>query len=73
MKLDKDKLNQIAALPDESLWQIIRALGISSGIDLSSVNVTTAQIAKIRSALGIMTDDDISRATEIISAAKNKK
>lgn len=73
MKLDKDKLSQIAALPDESLWQIIRALGISSGIDLSSVNVTSAQIAKIRSALGIMTDDDISRATEIISAAKNKK
>ncbi len=72
MKLDKEKLNQIAALPDESLLQIIRALGISSGIDLSSVSVSPDRISKIRSALGIMTDDDIDRAMEIISKSKKQ-
>lgn len=72
MKLDKEKLNQIASLPDESLWQIIRALGVSSGIDLSGVSVSREQIAKIRSALGVVTDDDISRAKEIISDSRKK-
>lgn len=72
MKIDKEKLNQIASLPDESLWQIIRALGVSSGIDLSGVNVSREQIAKIRSALGVVTDDDITRAREIISDSKKK-
>ena len=72
MKIDKEKLNQIASLPDESLWQIIRALGVSSGIDLSGVSVSREQIAKIRSALGIVTDDDIARAKEIISDSKKK-
>ncbi len=72
MKIDKEKLNQIASLPDESLWQIIRALGVSSGIDLSGVSVSREQIAKIRSALGVVTDDDIARAKEIISDSKKK-
>ena len=72
MKLDKEKLNQIASLPDESLWQIIRALGVSSGIDLSGVSVSREQIAKIRSALDVVTDDDIARAKEIISDSKQK-
>lgn len=72
MKIDKEKLNQIASLPDESLWQIIRALGVSSGIDLSGVSVSREQIAKIRSALGVVTDDDITRAREIISDSKKK-
>lgn len=72
MKIDKEKLNQIASLPDESLWQIIRALGVSSGIDLSGVSVSREQIAKIRSALGVVTDDDISRAKEIISDSRKK-
>ena len=72
MKLDKEKLDQITALPDESLWKIIQALGVSSGIDLSRVAVGPEQIAKIRTALGVMTDEDISRATEIISEAKKK-
>ena len=72
MKIDKEKLNQIASLPDESLWQIIRALGVSSGIDLSGVSVSREQIAKIRSALDVVTDDDIARAKEIISDSKQK-
>lgn len=72
MKIDKEKLNQIASLPDESLWQIIRALGVSSGIDLSGVSVSREQIAKIRSALGVVTDDDIARAKEIISDSRKK-
>ena len=72
MNIIKEKLNQIASLPDESLWQIIRALGVSSGIDLSGVSVSREQIAKIRSALGVVTDDDIARAKEIISDSKKK-
>ena len=72
MKLDKQKLDQITSLPDDSLWKIIQALGISSGIDLSSVSVSPSQIEKIRSALTYMTDSDIARATEIISEAKKK-
>lgn len=72
MKLDREKLDMITSLPDESLWKIIQALGISSGIDLSNVSVGKNEIAKIRSALSVMTDNDITRAQEIIDEAKNK-
>ncbi len=72
MKLDREKLDMLSNLPDESLWKIIQALGTSSGVDLSSVRVGPREISKIRRALSVMTDSDIDRAREIIDEAGKK-
>ena len=70
MKLDKNAIQMITRMSDDHLWKIICALGVSSGIDLSSVRVGPKELEKVRLALGQMTDSDIDRAMEIISKAK---
>ena len=73
MKLDRNTIQMITRMSDDHLWKIICALGVSSGIDLSGVSVDKNQLAKVRAALGQMTDSDISRATEIIANCKKGK
>ena len=70
MKLDKNTIQLITKMPDDHLWKIICALGVSSGIDLSHVNVGKKELEKVRLALSQMTDSDINRAMEIISNCK---
>ncbi len=70
MKLDRNTIQMITKMSDDHLWKIICALGVSTGIDLSGVNVDKNQLAKVRAALTQMTDSDISRATEIIANCK---
>ena len=72
MKLDKKTLDKLSALPDDSLWQLIVAIGNSSGIDLSKVKVRPEEMSKLRYAMGTLTDDDIGRASEILSSAKKQ-
>lgn len=70
MKLDKNTIQMITKMPDDNLWKIICALGVSSGIDLSGVRMDKNQLEKVRQALCQMTDADIDRATEIIANCK---
>ena len=59
MKLDKNTIQMITKMPDDHLWKIICALGVSSGIDLSGVRMDKNQLEKVRQALSQMTDADI--------------
>ncbi len=70
MKLDKNTIDMITRMSDENLWRIICALGVSSGIDLSGVTVGPKEMQNVRKALSQMTDDDISRAIEIVENCK---
>lgn len=70
MKLDKNAIDKLTKLSDDHLWKIICALGVSSGIDLSGVNVGPREMENVRRALSQVTDNDIGRATEIISNCK---
>lgn len=72
MKIDKRTVDKLADLPDELLWKTILALGNQSGIDLSGVNVTGSELAKIRGAMAHLTDADIVRAMEILQNCKGK-
>ncbi len=72
MKIDKNAVDKISSLSDDKLWRVICALGSSSGIDLSTVKVTPAELDKVRLAMSQLTDDDIVRATEIISNCKKQ-
>lgn len=72
MKINKNTVDKISSLSDDKLWRVICSLGNSSGIDLSTVKVTPAELDKVRLAMSQLTDDDIVRATEIISSCKKQ-
>lgn len=54
MKIDKNKLAALAALPDEELWKTIRTIAEGNGISLPE-KAPVGDIQKIRTA---MTDAD---------------
>ncbi len=72
MKIDKKTIDMLTSLPDESLWKMICAIGSAQGFDLSKMNVSTKDIEKLRTALGEMTDSDITRALEIFDSCKKQ-
>jgi len=72
MKIDKKTLDMLSSLPDDSLWKMICTLASASGIDLSDVKATHGDLELLRSAMGQMTDGDISRAVDILNSVKQK-
>ncbi|MBQ4067482.1 MAG: hypothetical protein IJD22_07560 [Clostridia bacterium] len=68
MKIDKKTVDMLSSLPDESLWKMICAIGSSSGIDLSSFDPSSADLARLRVAMSSLTDKDISRALDILGS-----
>ena len=73
MKIDKKTLDMLSALPDDSLWKMICAIGAQSGIDLSSVKVQPEDISKLRSTMNTLTDSDVSRALQILESVKKQR
>ena len=73
MRIDKKTVDMLSALPDESLWKMICAIGASSGFDLSKINLKEGELDKLRSAMGQITDDDIIRATQILENCKKQE
>ena len=72
MTLDKSTVQRMIRLPDDQLAFIIRRLGKEAGVDLSGVSLDKAQLDTLRSALAIATDEDIARATELLSQLKHQ-
>ena len=73
MKIDKKTLDMLSALPDDSHWKMICAIGAQSGIDLSSVQVRPEDISKLRSTMNTLTDSDVSRALQILESVKKQR
>lgn len=73
MKIDKKTLDMLSALPDDSFWQLICAVGNQSGFDLSSMKVKKGDLDRIRDTMGKLTDSDISRAMEILTTSKKQQ
>ena len=66
MNIDKRTLEGLLKLPDDKLMQMIRFVTGGAG----GKNTSPESIAGLRKALAEMTDADISRAMELISAYK---
>ena len=73
MKLDKKMIEQLTALPDEKLGQMLQLLAAGSGISLGKGEISAAGIRKIRAILEEVTDGDIERVVEFIDIYKNTK
>lgn len=73
MKIDKKTVDMLCNLPDDSLWKMICAIGSASGLDLSSVKAQSVDVSKLRRAMRTMTDEDISRAAEILGSCRKQE
>ena len=72
MKINKKQMEMLTSLPDDALRKIIRSLGSSSGFDLSGMNISSAELDRLRSVLREMDESDIERAAQILKNSKNK-
>lgn len=70
MMIDKKMLESLLQLPDEKLIQM---LSLVSGGEFPSKNVSPQTVAGLRNMLVNVTDEDISRAVELLSQYKKGK
>ena len=67
MKLDKEAVRRLLALNDVQLQAVITRLASENGIDLGAIGgfaMSTDNIARIRRALSMATDEDVRSAAE---------
>ena len=64
MKLDKEAVARLLALNDAQLEAVIVRLAGENGIDLGGISIRPSDIASVRRALSMATDEDIARAAQ---------
>ena len=64
MTLDKKAVEKLLALNDKQLELVIKKLTAEAGIDPAALQINAANIAALRAALSMATDEDLKRATE---------
>jgi hypothetical protein len=66
MKLDRNAIRRLLALNDAQLKARITRLAGESGIDLAGISIRPDDIASVRRALEMATDEDITLAAQQI-------
>ena len=67
MKIDKDKLNALAALPDEELWKTVRGIAKSHGFNLPEEAPPHAEMEKMRAAVFNNSTPAVGEALKLIN------
>ena len=66
MMLDKKSVELLLMLGDDQLIAVIKKLAAGAGVDVSNMQITPTQLAGIRQALSLATDEDLRRASELL-------
>ncbi len=64
MTLDRNAVNQLLSLNDRQLAIVIKKLAAEAGIDTSAIQINAANVAAIRAALSMATDEDLKSLAE---------
>lgn len=64
MTLDKKAVEKLLALNDKQLELVIKKLTAEAGIDPAALQINASNMAALRAALSMATDEDLKRATE---------
>lgn len=72
MKLDRNAVNHLLSLDDAALAATIRKMATDAGIDPGVLPLGASNLAAIRYALSMASDDDLARAAEQISGLGKK-
>ncbi len=70
MKLDRKALNRLLSLNDRQLAAVIEKLTQDYGVDLSSMNISTADMAALRRTLQNTTDEELLNFTRNLRGKK---
>nr|MBQ8890723.1 hypothetical protein [Clostridia bacterium] len=73
MKIDKEKLAAIVALPDEELWRMIREVAASHGFKLPENAPAHTEMEKIRNAVSHGASPNITEALRVINDYRRGK
>lgn len=73
MILEKKMIDQLLALPDDKLWQMVQLLAVGNGVKLGDKAPNPGSMRKLRAVLEAVTDDDIGRVVELITLYKDTK
>ena len=64
MTLDRNAVNKLLSLNDKQLALVIKKLTAEAGIDPSALQINPSNIAALRAALSMATDEDLKKAGE---------
>lgn len=70
MMLDKKSVELLLRLGDDQLIAVIKRLASGAGVDTNNLEISPSQLAGIRQALSLATDDDLRRASELLQNFK---
>ena len=71
MMLDKRAVDMLLTLDDRRLALVIKKIMADAGVDPSGINLSERELSGIRAALSGATNEDLSRAAELIQSYKN--
>ena len=71
MKIDKKIIDNMLALPDEKLWQMLKVLMVANGANVSDKTMNPASMRKLRAVLSAVTEYDIERVTTLMDLYKS--
>ncbi len=70
MRLDRKALNRLLSLNDAQLAAVVEKLTRDYGIDLSAMNISTADMAALRRTLQNTTDAELMELTQRLRGGK---
>lgn len=73
MRINKEELKKIAEKSDAELWQTIKEMGKSHGLNLPDAQPSKENLEKIRAVLSGTEKINLGEAARIINSYKNKR
>lgn len=70
MKIDKKTIDRVLTLNDDQLWKIIETVASKSGISKDKALERPKDMTKIRNTLSGLSEDEITRITELFKKGK---
>lgn len=67
MKIDKEKLDALIAMPDDKLWAEIRSIALSHGIKLPEKTPAHSEMEKMRAAANSGARLNLAQAVRLIN------
>ena len=73
MQLDQKMLNRLLSMDDEHLAQLIQSVATEAGIDPAQIGLTQQNLADIRQALGVASEQDLQQINDIYQAYRQNR
>lgn len=73
MQIDQKMLNRLLTMNDDQLSELIRTVATEAGIDPSEIGLNTKNLADIRHALGVASEQDLQQINDIYQVYRQNR